>query len=114
MEIHLPRSHDQLPTEVDGSTGWQRLAPFEELAVTLLKHLDGIANYCRTNVRMGAVEAVNGNIRMLITRAWLQEPALPAAQGQAPGSQEPRTPRCAQNRESRVICTLCQILAQSE
>ena len=47
---------------------WQRLRPFEELAVTLLKHLDGIANYCRTKVRMGVVEAVNGNIRMLINR----------------------------------------------
>jgi transposase len=47
---------------------WQRLAPFEKLADTLVKHLDGIANYCRTKVRMGVVEAVNGNIRMLINR----------------------------------------------
>jgi transposase len=47
---------------------WQRLKPFEKLADTLLKHLDGIANYCRTKVRMGVVEAVNGNIRMLINR----------------------------------------------
>lgn len=47
---------------------WQRLKPFEKLAETLLKHLDGIANYCRTKVRFGVVEAVNGNIRMLINR----------------------------------------------
>ena len=47
---------------------WQRLAPFEKLAAMLLKHLDGIANYCRTKVRFGVVEAVNGNIRMLINR----------------------------------------------
>ena len=47
---------------------WQRLKPFEKLADTLLKHLDGIANYCRTKVRFGVVEAVNGNIRMLINR----------------------------------------------
>jgi transposase len=47
---------------------WQRLKPFEKLAETLLKHLDGIANYCHTKVRMGVVEAVNGNIRMLINR----------------------------------------------
>ena len=47
---------------------WQRLQPFEKLAETLLKHLDGIANYCRTKVRMGVVEAVNANIRMLINR----------------------------------------------
>ncbi len=26
----------------------QRLAPFEKLAVTLLKQVNGIANYCRT------------------------------------------------------------------
>ncbi len=47
---------------------WQRLAPFEKLAATLLKHVDGIANYCETKVRFGVVEAVNGNIRMLINR----------------------------------------------
>jgi transposase len=28
-----------------GQLKWQRLAPFEELAATLLKHLGGIANY---------------------------------------------------------------------
>jgi transposase len=33
-----------------------------------LKHLHGILNYCRTKVRFGVVEAVNGNIRMLINR----------------------------------------------
>src|ERR1017187_1787446 len=47
---------------------WQRLAPFEELADMLLKHLEGTVNYCRTKVRFGVVEAVNGNIRMLINR----------------------------------------------
>jgi transposase len=30
--------------------------------------LDGILNYCRTKVRFGVVEAINGNIRMLINR----------------------------------------------
>jgi transposase len=47
---------------------WQRLVPFEKLAKMLLKHVDGIANYCETKVRFGVVEAVNGNIRMLINR----------------------------------------------
>ena len=47
---------------------WQRLVPFEKLADTLLKHLHGILNYCKTKVRFGVVEAVNGNIRMLINR----------------------------------------------
>jgi transposase len=47
---------------------WQRLPAFQKLAETLLKHLDGILNYCRTKVRFGVVEAINGNIRMLINR----------------------------------------------
>ena len=47
---------------------WQRLVPFEKLTDTLLKHLHGILNYCKTKVRFGVVEAVNGNIRMLINR----------------------------------------------
>ena len=32
------------------------------------QHLDGILNYCRIKVRFGVVEALNGNIRMLINR----------------------------------------------
>ena len=47
---------------------WQRLPALQKLANLLIKHLDGILNYCRTKVRFGVVEAVNGNIRMLINR----------------------------------------------
>src|SRR5580698_5947691 len=47
---------------------WQRLPAFQKLAGMLLKHLDGILNYCRIKVRFGVVEAINGNIRMLINR----------------------------------------------
>jgi transposase len=47
---------------------WQRLPSLQKLAEMLLKHLDGILNYCRTRVRFGVVEAINGNIRMLINR----------------------------------------------
>jgi transposase len=47
---------------------WQRLRPFEKLAVMLLDHLDGILNYCRTKVPLGVVEAVNGNIKSLLRR----------------------------------------------
>jgi len=47
---------------------WQRLAPMEKLAAMLLKHLEGILNYCRTKVPMGVVEAVNGNIKALLRR----------------------------------------------
>jgi transposase len=47
---------------------WQRLAPFQKLALMLLDHLDGILNYCRTKVPLGVVEAVNGNIKSLLRR----------------------------------------------
>ena len=47
---------------------WQRLPSFRKLADMLIDHLDGILNYCRTKVPFGVVEAVNGNIRMLINR----------------------------------------------
>ena len=47
---------------------WQRLAPFQKLAQMLLDHLDGILNYCRTKVRFGVVEAINGNIKTLLRR----------------------------------------------
>ena len=60
MVNYLRRWMDQLK--------WQRLRPFEKLSVLLAKHIDGILNYCRTKVRFGVVEAVNGNIRMLIDR----------------------------------------------
>jgi transposase len=47
---------------------WQRLVPFQNLAFMLLDHLDGILNYCRTKVRFGVVEAINGNIKTLFRR----------------------------------------------
>jgi transposase len=47
---------------------WQRLEPFQKLAMMLLDHLDGILNYCRTKVRFGVVEAINGNIKTLLRR----------------------------------------------
>jgi len=47
---------------------WQRLVPFHNLAFMLLNHLDGILNYCRTKVRFGVVEAINGNITTLFRR----------------------------------------------
>lgn len=51
-----------------GQLRWQRLKPMEKLARMLLKHLDGILNYCRVKPRLGVVEAVNGNIKTLIRR----------------------------------------------
>jgi transposase len=47
---------------------WQRLKPLEKLARMLLKHLEGILNYCKTKVRLGVEEAVNGNIKALLRR----------------------------------------------
>jgi transposase len=47
---------------------WQRLKPFQDLAFMIRDHLDGILNYCRTKVRFGVVEAINGNIKTLLRR----------------------------------------------
>jgi transposase len=47
---------------------WQRLEPFKKLAETLLRHQEGILNYCRFKVPFGVVEAVNGNIKSLLRR----------------------------------------------
>ena len=47
---------------------WQRLEPFQKLAQMLLRHQEGILNYCHVKVRFGVVEAINGNIRLLIHR----------------------------------------------
>jgi transposase len=47
---------------------WQRLAPFQRLSRMLVDHLGGILNYCRTKVRFGVVEAINGNIKTLLRR----------------------------------------------
>jgi len=47
---------------------WQRLRPFQKLAEMLLRHQEGILNYCRTKVPFGVVEAVNGNIKALLRR----------------------------------------------
>lgn len=47
---------------------WQRLEPFQKLAEMLLRHQEGILNYCRAKVPFGVVEAVNGNIKALMRR----------------------------------------------
>lgn len=47
---------------------WQRLPAFQKLAAMLVDHLDGILNHCRTPVRFGVVEAINGNIKALLRR----------------------------------------------
>jgi transposase len=47
---------------------WQRLEPFQKLAEMLLRHQEGLLNYCRVPVRFGVVEAVNGNIKALLRR----------------------------------------------
>src|SRR5712691_1664958 len=82
VEVHVPRSHDQLPAEVDGST-----------AVAATEAVRG--------TRYHPIEPPGRHRQLLPDQraddhqpwARLQEPALPAAQGQAPGGQQPRTYR---------------------
>jgi transposase len=47
---------------------WQRLPAFDTLAALLVDHLEGLLNHCRTPVRFGVVEAINGNIKALLRR----------------------------------------------
>lgn len=47
---------------------WQRLPAVQKLAAMLVDHLEGIVNHCRTPVRFGVVEAINGNIKALLRR----------------------------------------------
>ena len=47
---------------------WQRLKPFQKLALMLLRHQEGLLNYCHVKVPFGVVEAVNGNIKALLRR----------------------------------------------
>ena len=47
---------------------WQRLPAFHKLAYLLLDHLEGLLIYYRVKVRLGVVEAINGNIRTVLKR----------------------------------------------
>jgi transposase len=47
---------------------WQRLPAFQKLGFLLVRHLDGILNYCHEKVPFGKVEAINGNIRAMLRR----------------------------------------------
>jgi len=47
---------------------WQRLPAFRKLGFLLVRHLDGILNYCHEKVPFGKVEAINGNIRAMLRR----------------------------------------------
>jgi len=40
----------------------------EKLADMPIRHLEGILNLCRTKVKLGVVEAVDGNIKALLRR----------------------------------------------
>jgi hypothetical protein len=89
----------------------QRLEPFQKLADLLLKHLDGILNYCRMKVRMDVVEAVNGNIKTVLRRGrGYTKSTLSVAQSAARGGD---THRICRFQESRVNVASCRILAES-
>ena len=55
-------AHDALSERWIAQLRWQRLPAFENLALMLGDHLDGVLNHCRVKVRFGVVEAINGNI----------------------------------------------------
>ena len=47
---------------------WQRLPSFEKLAHLLKDHKEGLLNSYKVRVRFGVVEAINGNLRILLRR----------------------------------------------
>lgn len=51
-----------------GQLRWQRLPAFQKLAKLLVEHMNGLLNYYKVKVRFGVVEAINGNLRMLLRR----------------------------------------------
>ena len=65
MELSRRACHDAQPEELGDQLCWQRLKPMERLANILRRHLERILNYCRTKAPLGAVGAVNGNIKVL-------------------------------------------------
>jgi hypothetical protein len=66
---------------------WQRPGAFQNLAFA--GSSGRILNYCRTKVRFGVVEAINGQHQDSSEKGpRLQESWLPAAQGPAHGGQK--------------------------
>jgi len=54
------------------SLKWQRLRPYEQFAVMIANHWDGIAAYCRpeNKVALGFVEGLNNKIRVIQRRSY--------------------------------------------
>ena len=54
------------------SLKWQRLRPYEDFALMIIRHWDGIAAYCQpeNKVSLGFVEGLNNKIRVLQRRAY--------------------------------------------
>src|SRR5436305_1580358 len=93
-----------------GQLRWQRLEPFQKLAM-LVDHLEGILNYCRTEVPQGAVEATNDNINALMRRGRGYRNLLPAPQSAADGRPQDLIRR---PQESGLIWASRRIPAQAE
>lgn len=54
------------------SLKWQRIKPYEKIAVMIERHWDGIASYCKpeNKVPLGFVEGLNNKIRVIQRRAY--------------------------------------------
>jgi transposase len=51
---------------------WQRLRPYEDFSLMIIRHWDGIAAYCQpeNKVSLGFVEGLDNKIRVLQRRAY--------------------------------------------
>jgi Transposase len=65
---------------------WQRLAPMEKIATMLLNHLEGILNYCKTEIPMGGRSSERKYQSTAAAGTWLPGPKLPAIEGAALGA----------------------------
>ena len=81
---------------------WQGLKPMEKLADVLLSHLEGILNYCRTKVPLGAGRSDQWQHQSpFATRAQLPQPQLPAPENATAGRHRNPTRRFSESRVKR-------------
>ena len=91
---------------------WQRLTSMEKLADMLLRHLEGILNYCKTKVPPGSGRGGQRQHQgTAAPRTRLPQPQLPATEGATPSRHKDPTRRIS---ESRVKRAFLQFLVKSQ
>ena len=93
---------------------WQRLPSFQKLAEMLLKTPQRDSKLRPDKVRFGVVEAINGNIRMLINRGrGYKNMRYLLLKARRMAVNQHRIRRFSEDQESRVECHFLRIPAES-